>query len=222
RRVPSARLYLALPRESQWPSTVTCVLVQRFIQSALRWRIGRASSRIVDSSRSKCTVPSGISAFNCANVFCAKSCSSVSGAGGRGAAGGGGGGGGGGGVGAAAGGGGGGAGAGAGTFLWQPASAIAELSTATVASVRKRIIVTLLVESRSLPGESLKITKQWLMCQFVKRYNCADGAPAARDCACRGVTFLVSRFASVRHSAAPSSDQRPDQSPDPRLRLRDR
>ena len=41
RREPRARLYSALPRESQCPSTLTCVLVHFFIQSAFfcRWRL---------------------------------------------------------------------------------------------------------------------------------------------------------------------------------------
>src|SRR5262249_22569598 len=53
RREPSPRLYSALPRESQWPSTVTCVVVQRFIQSASRCRIERPASRISALSSSK-------------------------------------------------------------------------------------------------------------------------------------------------------------------------
>src|SRR5262245_1619672 len=46
RRDPSARLYSALPRESQCPSTLTCVLVHFFIQSAFLCSAPFASSRI--------------------------------------------------------------------------------------------------------------------------------------------------------------------------------
>ena len=67
RRVPRARLYSALPRESQCPSTLICVLVHRFSQSAFLWSGALASSRIVDSSRSKKTSPSGRSLFSSAN-----------------------------------------------------------------------------------------------------------------------------------------------------------
>src|SRR5580765_3027477 len=146
RRPPSARLYSALARESQCPSTVTTALVHRFKKSAFFCRIGRPSSRIVDSSRSKKTSPSGRSEFSWATDFCAKICSSVSVAGAGAGAGGGGGGGGGGGAGAAAGGG---AGNGGGTFLAQPATASAVVS-ATIESVnRTRVMFTLLVQSAS-------------------------------------------------------------------------
>src|SRR5438067_11622527 len=117
RRDPRLRLYSELPRESQWPSTVTCVPVQRFIQSASFCSALRASSRRSDLSRSKNTSSSGFSEFSSSTDFRAKISSSVRARGvgaGAGAAGGGGGGGG---AGVAAGGGGGGGGGAGAIFL---------------------------------------------------------------------------------------------------------
>src|SRR6516162_1333627 len=116
RRAPSARLYSALPRESQCPSIVEAVLPHFLSQSASRCSGGLASSRSSALSRSKYTSWSGRSAFNCSSDFCAKICSSVSALGRGAGAGAGGGDGGGGGAGVTAGGGGG-AGAGGETFL---------------------------------------------------------------------------------------------------------
>src|SRR5581483_2245458 len=65
RREPSARLYSALPRESQWPSTEMVVLVHFFSQSASFWSGAFASSRRSALSRSKKTSDSGRSAFSC-------------------------------------------------------------------------------------------------------------------------------------------------------------
>jgi hypothetical protein len=56
------------------------VSVQRFSHSAFRWSVGRASGRIVASSRSKKTSPSGRSALSWSSDFFAKISSSVSGA----------------------------------------------------------------------------------------------------------------------------------------------
>src|SRR5262245_30687633 len=142
RREPRARLYSALPRESQCPSTLICVLVHFFIQSAFFCSRGFASSRISDLSRSKYT--SSSSRVSSSVVLRAKISSSVSARVGGGGTGAGGGGGGGGVTGAAGGGGGGGAGAGGGTFLWQPAAATARtrLSPSTDAS-RRRVIALL-------------------------------------------------------------------------------
>src|SRR5438128_7089335 len=95
RRSPSARLYSAVPRESQWPSTPTFVEAQRFSQSASRWSTGGASLRIWLESRSKYASPSGFSALRSESDLRANTSSSVGGRVGvsRGAGGGGGGGG---------------------------------------------------------------------------------------------------------------------------------
>src|SRR5205814_2103990 len=50
RREPSARLYSELPRESAWPSSMICVTVHFFIQSAFACNGPRASARISDMS----------------------------------------------------------------------------------------------------------------------------------------------------------------------------
>src|SRR5438876_11654312 len=102
---------------------LSCVLVQRFIQSASFCSGDRASARISDLSKSKNTSSSGRSELSWASDFLAKISSSVSGAGAGARVGGGGGDGGGGGAGAAGGGGGGGEAATCGTILCQPASA---------------------------------------------------------------------------------------------------
>src|SRR6266487_6780529 len=145
RRDPRARLYSALPRESQCPSTLTCVLVHFFIQSASFWSRPFASSRISDLSRSKRTSSSGRSSLSCATDLRAKISSSVRGRGAGAGAGGGGAGGGGGVTGAVGVGGGGGAGAAGGTFLWQPATTKARtrLSPSTDARRRTRVIALL-------------------------------------------------------------------------------
>jgi hypothetical protein len=112
-------LYSALPRESQWPSSVICVLVHRFSQSASFCSAGLASSR-TSPCRDRRTSSSGRRGVQLIDRLRARTSSSVSARG----AGAGGGGGGGGAVEAAAG-----AlwaaeapavGAAAGTFLWQP------------------------------------------------------------------------------------------------------
>ena len=62
--MPSPRLYSALPRESQWPSSVTSTLAHFFSQSASFCSAGFASSRTSDLSRSKNTSSIGFSALS--------------------------------------------------------------------------------------------------------------------------------------------------------------
>src|SRR3954466_15127965 len=50
RRLPTPRLYSAVPRESLCPSSVTATLLHFFSQSASFWSAGRASSRTFDLS----------------------------------------------------------------------------------------------------------------------------------------------------------------------------
>ena len=112
-----------MPRLSQWPSTWTFVLVQRFIHWAFLSSAVRATSLRSELSNAKNTSDQRLLAFKSSSDLRAKTSSSVSGTGGGGGCGGGGGGGGGGaGV---VGGGGGGGGARPVVFFAQPERATA-------------------------------------------------------------------------------------------------
>src|SRR4029077_6185572 len=87
---PSARLYSAVPRLSQCPSTVTLVVVHLRIQSESFCSAPRPSSVRSELSSAKNTSPSGFSAFSCSSDFWLnRSCSLGEGAAGCAAVGGG-------------------------------------------------------------------------------------------------------------------------------------